>query len=94
MKKKELPEDAARREIREELGVELSDIRFLCRHYSNKEYKRDTIHCFAARPTSTDFRIAKEEIAETQWFLPSEFPQDRSSIVSVVLDACQKLAQR
>ncbi|MBI1754822.1 NUDIX domain-containing protein [Candidatus Azambacteria bacterium] len=90
IEKGESPEDAARREIKEELGVELADIRLLCKHYTTKEYKRDTVYCFAAWPLSTDFRIAKAEIAETQWFLPNEFPAPQSSIVPVMLEAYQE----
>lgn len=90
IEKGESPEDAARREIKEELGVKLSDIRLLCKHYTTKEYKRDTVYCFAARPLNTNFRIAAAEIAETQWFLPNEFPTPQSSIVPIILDAYQK----
>lgn len=87
IEKGESPEDAVRREIKEELGVGLGEIRLLCKHYTTKEYKRDTVYCFAVHPISTNFRIAETEIAETQWFLPNEFPIPQSSIVPVILKA-------
>ncbi len=44
----EEPAAAARREIREELGVALTGLKFRSRHCSTAEGKRDEIHLFEA----------------------------------------------
>jgi 8-oxo-dGTP pyrophosphatase MutT (NUDIX family) len=47
IKKHEIPEQAAVREIREELGIEISQLDYRLGTYSNtKEGKNDTVHCF------------------------------------------------
>src|SRR4051794_23022634 len=44
----ESPEAAARREIAEELGIELMNLRAIGTFTSTREFKRDTIYCFSA----------------------------------------------
>ncbi len=49
IKRREEPVQAARREIKEELGFEVENLAFLSRHSSGSEGKRDTIDLFTAR---------------------------------------------
>ena len=74
VKRKETPEAAVRREIREELGMELVDLRQIGSFLSNAEFKRDTVTVFTARPASTALDIRPEEIAEARWTEISELP--------------------
>ena len=47
--RRERPEAAAARELREETGLEARDLRFVSRHANEAEGKRDTIDLFTAR---------------------------------------------
>src|SRR3954462_11119258 len=46
IKSSETPEDAIRREVREERGLELSQLLSLGVFTDTKEYARDTVNCF------------------------------------------------
>jgi len=47
IKKHETPEQAAIREIQEEIGIDIPQLEYLLGAYSNiKEGKNDTVHCF------------------------------------------------
>ncbi len=72
IKKNELPEEAARREIREEIGIELSKVIKIGEFISNKEYKKDTIFVFSGEAKSLELEIDKNEIAEVRWFDTNE----------------------
>ena len=47
--RRERPEAAAARELREETGLEARELRFVSLHANEAEGKRDTIHVFTAR---------------------------------------------
>lgn len=64
----ETPEDAAKREAREELGIEVKNLKSIGVLLTTDEYKRDTIHCFSASVENRDLKIQKEEILEAKWF--------------------------
>ena len=57
----EAPEQAARREIREELGIEIDDVRLRSTHISTSEGKRDAIYLYEAVtaqcPVVDDFEV-------------------------------------
>lgn len=46
------PEQAARREVRDELGLEIDDLRYLCTHYAITSRVYNRTHLFLARVTS------------------------------------------
>lgn len=70
----ESPSQTARREIREELGLELEDLEELNRFTSTAEFKRDTVFVFTARPSDLPDRPASWEIAEVRWFEQDDLP--------------------
>ena len=55
--------DAARREIREEVGIEVQQLAFFATYHSQAEGRRDTLHLFTAStedsPTSDSYEIAE-----------------------------------
>lgn len=73
----ESPEAAARREVREELGCEVAELRYLSTHLSTSEGKRDTIHLFAAlaegEPAPDHF-----EVEEARFFALERLPAEVS----------------
>ena len=60
-------EAAARREVREEVGCEAANLRYLSTHLSADEGKRDTIHLFAADAVGAVVTDGVE-VAEARFF--------------------------
>ena len=73
----ESPEQAARREIREELGCEVDQLVAVSTHYNGGEGKRDTIVLFRARATEKP-RKASFEVAEVGVFAVDALPPTTS----------------
>ena len=66
--RREAPEAAVRREIREELGVELRGLREVVRVEVAGQHKRTLLHCFEGSIAgATPVRLAQAEIAEARW---------------------------
>ncbi len=80
----ELPEDAARREVREELGVECGNITLLGKYESQLEYKRDTIYCLRATLDDQTIQVSGE-IKEARWYTTKSVPSDISTAATKVL---------
>ena len=85
VKRREEPADAARREAREELGVDVTDWRFLGDLFERIDGKRDRLWCYSSdigdRPITTD----QIEIAEMRWFARDELPADAHRYVARIL---------
>jgi ADP-ribose pyrophosphatase YjhB (NUDIX family) len=71
----EAPEDAAIREVREEVGVELAHVESIGQYRNNREYKDDTVYCFVGKVSVPDHRIDMKEVIEAAWFDPSALPE-------------------
>lgn len=67
----EQPEAAIRREIREETGLELNDIKL----YRVRTLKRHVEILFTASSTG-DGVIGSREITEIRWFAPADIPRE------------------
>jgi 8-oxo-dGTP pyrophosphatase MutT (NUDIX family) len=72
VKRGEDPRQAARREIREELGAEISDWKAIGELPVRQLHRRDLLSCFSAPIGDRDLRLDAGEIAEADWF-----PRDR-----------------
>ena len=81
----ETPEVAARREAREEVGIELSELIPIGSYASTRQYKRDTVYCFYTYVTSQRYEIDPVEIQEVGWFPLGVLPQSISAGVHDVL---------
>ncbi|HLL76601.1 MAG TPA: NUDIX hydrolase [Pyrinomonadaceae bacterium] len=84
----EQPEEAARRELREEAGIELEDVRLV--QVRTLRWARQVETLFAARaarPASA--RAASGEISRAEWFspdrLPAGLPADQRRLIERVL---------
>lgn len=72
--KKEELLDAARREVQEEVGLQLKTLQPLGVITSTSEGKRDTIHIIYATTTIKDITIDAIEIAHAEWFSLDTLP--------------------
>ena len=82
IKKHEIPEQAAIRELKEELGITINQLDYLLGVYSNnKQGKKDTVYCFVVQlDKSISFKryIYNIEISDSDWFDIENLPQDVS----------------
>lgn len=74
MKRNEIPGDAARREVLEEVGIPLTELMYIGNYFNIREYKRDTVYCFYARVPTNAYAIDPFEIQEAQWFPKGRLP--------------------
>jgi len=72
----EEPEEGIRREVREEIGIELADVRLIFAR-SLRWLRQVEIH-FTARPLGTP-QPRSFEIKRAEWFALNELPEDLSS---------------
>lgn len=66
IKKGETPEQAAKREVLEEVGIKLDNLKFI-KKYNNKIYKNNIIYLFEARVENKNFKIDNIEIKQAKW---------------------------
>ena len=81
----ERPEDAARRESREEVGVCLSGLRPLGRYRGTESYAEDTVVCYYARAESPALKPRRAEVYEEGWFEWGRLPEPLSQEVAKVI---------
>ena len=87
----ETPEEATKREVREELGIDIQNIKKLGEYESTREYKRDIVYCYHAEVPNSDFTINESEISKAEWFSQKDIPEFRSSAVNKILNMYKKL---
>lgn len=83
VQKNESTEKAVRREVLEEVGIMLGEVRYLGEYISTRQYKRDTVHCFHTVVHDRNFKIDNNEVCEAKWF--SKAPTPHASAVDEVL---------
>jgi 8-oxo-dGTP pyrophosphatase MutT (NUDIX family) len=76
LKRNEPPLDAARREMHEELGIELEQWRELGDIWVEIYHHRDTLHCFHGELPSREIEIEPGEIGAAKWFPLAALPED------------------
>ncbi len=79
MSEKETPEEALRREIKEELGVGCTSLKLLdffpgSASYKHYEYPVLSV-CYLVALDSEDFNLDISEVGEVRWFSAAELPQ-------------------
>jgi 8-oxo-dGTP pyrophosphatase MutT (NUDIX family) len=73
--KGESPDEAAKREVMEEVGLKLSNLRFIQKFTSTASGKRDHINIFYGAVNARDLVLDKFEIKEAKWFEKNQFPE-------------------
>jgi NAD+ diphosphatase len=68
----ESAEDCVHREVREEVGLEVSDVRYVgSQHWP---YPNQLMLAFTAQWTSGELRLEAAELSEARWFDPADLP--------------------
>ena len=85
IKRHEPPSRAARREMREELGVDVEAWTALGELPATIHARRGMLHCFQA--TVPDVKIAPDrgELAAARWFAPTELPSHLGPDVASII---------
>lgn len=83
--KNELPEAAAKREIMEEVGIQIFGLKKIGELLNTREYKKDTVHCYIGKVSEDALKIDQNEILEARWFSKDELPIGISSIAKQIL---------
>jgi 8-oxo-dGTP pyrophosphatase MutT (NUDIX family) len=84
LRRREAPEAAVRREMREELGIELTALRPAGRVEVSGNHKRTLLHCFEADLAGGRLRLAAAEIAEARW-APADAPPQPLGVDAVAV---------
>jgi len=83
--KNEEPEEAAKREAFEELGLKLLDLHPLTPFTTYEEYKEDTVYSFYSQLNSRDFQTETLEVDTAKWFSLDNLPK-MGSVSTRILD--------
>lgn len=70
--KKETYQNAAVREAKEEVGIEIHNPVFLGEYENRFQYKRDTVQVFYGKAYSIEVVTQKNEISEAKWYMKDE----------------------
>jgi len=85
VKRNESVRDAVIREVREEVGITIKDLRECGSLFYDGNYKRNTIWVFATQVFSGQFEIDDLEVEEAKWFLQDKLPQNKSHLLKQFL---------
>ena len=85
VKLRELPRDAARREMNEELGRQIEDWVDLGGLYISINHHHDNLHLFQARAPDRQVDVNLTELAEAAWFPLRTLPPDLARYVRPIL---------
>lgn len=77
-KRGEAAEKAARREVAEEVGINLEQVSKIGDYTDTEMNKNAVVYCFYAKTESPELNIDKNEIAEAAWFEWTKLPQPLS----------------
>jgi 8-oxo-dGTP pyrophosphatase MutT (NUDIX family) len=85
LKRREEPLAAARREMREELGIKSAGWTSLGAVRGTVHHRRDLIHCYRAELAQPEVTIDPGELATSRWFAPGELPSELAPYVAPIL---------
>ncbi|HWF56258.1 MAG TPA: NUDIX domain-containing protein [Solirubrobacteraceae bacterium] len=81
----EPPGTAARREIREELGIGVTAWTEIGEIQARTHHRRDTVHCFQARVGTPPLTLDFGELEAARWFDAGRIPPDRGELVDRII---------
>lgn len=83
LKKNETYEEAARREVKEEVGVSLRNIRKIGEHVIKADDQQFTVEIFHSTVEDYSFAVDGREIREACWFSREDMPKERGQWVDI-----------
>ena len=83
-KKNETKEEAVKREVKEELGLNITP-EYLGEFTHHPDYKIDTVFCFVAKIDKVNPKIDYLEIKEAKWWRMNDLPKDHSTSLQRVI---------
>ncbi len=87
----ERPEEAARREVFEEVGIPLTNLRPLGRYTGTEYYDKDTVVSFYASADSLAINPRRAEVYEEGWFewgrLPEPLSREAAKVIGLYRSA-------
>lgn len=81
----ESTEAAARREVREEVGLSLSELRPLGQYTGTEYYEKDTVVCYYARAPGAELKPRRAEVYAEGWFDWGQLPEPLSREAAKVI---------
>ena len=81
----EAPEETAKREIQEELGLRVEDWAYLGEIDHELDHRQDRLHCFAAELHRPELTLDLGEIQSARWFPLAELPAHLNYYVKPIL---------
>lgn len=85
IKKGETPGDAAKREVFEEVGIQLTEVKALSSFITYEEFKQDTVYSFYAEVNSKDYVLDNLEIDLAEWHPINHLPK-LGSVTAKIID--------
>ena len=85
VRRREVPRDAAEREMHEELGRRIEDWTSLGELFVNTNHHDDNLHLFQARLDDRELDLNLTELAEAAWFPRDDLPTDLSRYVRTIV---------
>ncbi len=85
MRRGELPLQAARREMHEELGIDGADWSPASEIHGRESFRNDTIYCFATELAGLELTPDPVELAVVRWFPRRALPPDLARYVRPIL---------
>ncbi|MCX6752470.1 MAG: NUDIX domain-containing protein [Candidatus Nomurabacteria bacterium] len=86
VKRKESFEEAAIRELEEEVGIKTQHLIEMGGYISDRNFKKNIVKCFYLKVDSSFVRIDNFEISELIWCNPGELPEGNSFSVPEILE--------
>jgi 8-oxo-dGTP pyrophosphatase MutT (NUDIX family) len=74
IKRRESPRMAARREMHEELGIDIEDMQDVGQVIGSLNHTRATVYCYRAELRAPDIKMDQGEIAAIRWFPSQKLP--------------------
>lgn len=85
VRKNESLEDAGKREVMEEAGIKVSELKKIGEIFNTFEHKRDTIHLYIGKTQERTIKIDPNEILEAKWFNKDYLPLEISPIAKKII---------
>ncbi len=66
------------REVKEEVGLQITSPRYLGKYSNHVDGKKDTVHCYYFKTIEPNFIVDPVELMSAKWFDKNKLPKDLS----------------